>query len=220
MVARHALKVLQICRFDSSSLALADTDGQSTQPACSAMMPHACLEVCETAAAQNGLLPTTTPKAVLDHLKALELVSCLGDGSWALDHSCLQYGLRCEDPQLESHTRQRQSTLELQRALVQNGWTLVESARDASALARRALRNNVRAYYILLIHFGQNLADLEDQGFFSHKQSSHYYETIELAIVTAPDSPEFVPPGKKVQFYQSLCNFLRGPPATLNCPNM
>lgn len=64
------------------------------------------------------------------------------------------------------------------RQLLQSGWSLAQSGRQASCASRLLHPNQCKQYYLLLLDRLQSMQAQEEAGWLSHCQVAHYYITL------------------------------------------
>lgn len=203
--------MIQITRFDPSCLSDEDADAHADAPELSSQgaILDVAEELCTAAANNNGLLPAATP-SILKFLKDKGLVQQQSTGEAILLHSCLDYGIACQKPILESKTRNQKTILEIEQRMTAEGWEFVDKHKQASVQERKAARNNFQTYYDLLLKCAEQVNDLESDGHFHHKQSERYYQAVHQSIVSTRDEEFLVSPYKTAEYYSQVIAFLQG----------
>lgn len=80
------------------------------------------------------------------------------------------------------------TTFGARQKLLDTGWLLAKSGRDASVQAKRLNPIQRLAYYLLVNQHHDKVLYQEEAGFFSHSQTVHYYEVLKLAFQHSDDN--------------------------------
>ena len=191
---------------------MSDSDSETGASPVDVLMLERATTICNRAIQNAGVILPETDKTILNWLKHRRLINVFDNGDICLARDSVRHGLKLSNAVLERSLRGREATttLELQEDLASEGWTIVSTQKEADILSKRAFRDNPYSYFDLLVNFADALIAYEEENAFHHRQSAHYYKSIDVAIQLYPDEVVNVPPYQPTDFYHRLQQFLNG----------